>query len=228
MANAGLIRANRLLFAFACIASSVVQAQEPMALWYRPPVDQATPRRVGGGVRGATPALPWIAVVAPDHLARTRSAQPTLYWYLSDATTTRIEVALIVPGRAEPVLEALVSGSRAGLQAFRPGDFGMRLEPDVQYEWSIAVVSDPAERSRDVFASAALVRVDDPPELRERLTNGGERASVLARAGLWYDAFDALVSEVASRPGEAELRERLIGLLESIGLSDVAARERAR
>ena len=53
-----------------------------------------------------------------------------------------------------------------------------------------------------------------------------ERGRILAARGLWYDTL-ALVSDWITRyPGEPARRGQRAGLLEQVGLTDVAAYER--
>jgi len=195
---------------------------------YRPPASDLAPRRVGGNTRGLPAALPAVAVLVPDHLALTVSERPTLYWYLSRPTAARIELVVVDPRDARPVVEAVVVGERAGIQTFSLAERGVRLEPGVAYEWSVAVVADPAQRSRDVVAGGAVQRVEPSAALRSRLaaTGESERAAVLAAEGIWYDALAALSEPLAARPGDASLRARRAAVLEQAGLAEVAAFER--
>jgi hypothetical protein len=190
---------------------------------YRPPARDLAPRRVGGTARGVPGSLPSVAVLAPDHLGLTVSERPALFWYLSAPTRARIEIVVVDPRRAAPIVEAVVPGERAGVQAFDLAQRGVRLEPGVAYEWSVAVVADPAQRSRDVVAGGAVMRVEPSDALRARLAGATAqtRAAALAAEGVWYDALAA-----ASEAGDPASRARRAGLLEQAGLADVAAFER--
>jgi hypothetical protein len=194
------------------------------AVQYTPPAKDLAPRRVGGNTRGLPEAMPAVAVLAPDHLALTVSERPTLFWYLSAPTTARIELVVVDPRDARPVVEAVVAGERAGIQAFSLAERGVRLEPGVAYEWSVAVVADPAQRSRDVVAGGAVQRIEPSAALQSRLAGAGEgqRAVVLAAAGIWYDALAAL----SAGPDDAASRARRAAVLEQAGLPEVAAFER--
>jgi hypothetical protein len=92
----------------------------------------------------------------------------------------------------------------------------------------VAVVADPAQRSRDVVAGGAVQRIEPPAALAQRLAGAGDdaRAAVLAAEGIWYDALAALSEPLAARPGDAALRERRAAVLEQVGLAEVAAFER--
>jgi hypothetical protein len=198
------------------------------AVQYRAPASDLAPRRVGGNLRGLPEALPAVAVLAPDHLALTVSERPTLFWYLSQPTTARIELVVVDPRDSRPVVEAVVAGERAGIQSFSLAERGVRLEPGVAYEWSVAVIADPAQRSRDVVAGGAVQRIEPSADLQRRLAGAGEgrRAAVLAAEGIWYDALAALSEPLAARPGDASSRARRAAVLEQAGLPEVAAFER--
>jgi hypothetical protein len=213
----------RLRFALALVVTLApgAPAFPQDAVQYRPPAADLAPRRVGGNARSVPASLPSVAVLAPDHLALTVSERPTLFWYLSAPTQARIEVAVVDPRRPGPLVEAVVVGERAGVQAFDLARHGVQLEAGVAYEWSVAVVADPGQRSRDVVAGGVVQRVEPTAALRGQLAepDAQRRAGALAAAGIWYDALAAL-------SGDPALRATRAGLLDQAGLADVAAFER--
>jgi Domain of Unknown Function (DUF928) len=208
--------------------NEAVRATE--ALRYQPPAEDLAPRRVGGVTRGLPAATPWVEVLAPDHLGLTLSESPTLLWFLSAATGARIEVTLVDPRRSAPLVEAVVAGARAGIQVFDAGRYGVKLERGVQYEWSVAVVTDPEQRSRDMVTGGAIMLVAPADALRSRLRaiDVDHRAAALASAGIWYDALAVLSGRVAAHPGDHALQADRAALLEQAGLTEVAAFERGR
>ncbi len=216
--------------AASCLALAMPAAAQTAAgdaIAYKAPAGDLKPRRVAGNARGAVQSLPSVLVLAPDHLALTVSERPTLLWFLSAPTSAPVEIALVDPRRTAPVLERTVSGERAGIQAFRLDDGAAGLEPGVAYEWSVALVVDPAQRSRDVVTAGAVMRVDPTPGVRDALAGGDadRRAALLAGEGIWYDALAALSDALAQRPGDGRLRGRRAALLEQAGLPEAAAFE---
>lgn len=197
---------------------------------YQPPAEDLAPRRVGGAMRGQTAGTPWIEVLTPDHLGLTLLEQPTLLWFLSAPTDAHIELVLVDPRRSTPLVETAVAGAHAGIQVFDAGRYGIRLEPGVQYEWSVSVVVDPEQRSRDIVTGGALMLITPSDALRGRLSavDVEHRGAVLASAGIWYDAIAAMSERVAARPDDHTLLGRRAMLLEQAGLTEVAAFERAR
>jgi hypothetical protein len=67
------------------------QAVPTGMLVYQPPGRSATRSRIGGGTQAAAGGMLRELVLAPDHTGLTREEQPTLYWYIPQATTHPIE-----------------------------------------------------------------------------------------------------------------------------------------
>jgi len=198
----------------------VVAALDPSQLpHYTPPIGAASGmRRVDGAVRGGSDA-PTVLVLAPDHVGRTASASPTLYFFLSERVDAPIEVSVVDPNAVEPVAELTFAPPRAaGIHAVSLGDRGVSLKPGVVYRWSAALVRDAESRSGDVVASGAIERAGGAPK--------PANADTLAQAGFFYDALAALSGEIAAHPGDARYRARRAALLEAVGLTKVAAFDR--
>jgi Domain of Unknown Function (DUF928) len=130
-----------------------------------------------------------------------------------------------------PLLEvALASPIRAGLHRIRLADYNVRLTPEVPYDWSIAIVLDPTQRSQDIVVSGTIELVAPPEGLQGQLTQAGQMAAprLYAGAGLWYDALAALSTLIDAAPQERTLRQQRAALLEQEQLAEVAAYDRQR
>lgn len=197
---------------------------------YKPPVRGAPARRVGGGTRGAEQTLPSLAVLAPDHVAYTVSAQPALYWYLSKPTAVRIELTLVDEKGTEPLIERTVSDAKPGIHRLNLADFKVTLKPDEEYQWSVSLVPDPRERSNDVIAAGAVKRIAAAPSLASRTASASREdlPAVYAAEGIWYDAIAALSELIEARPSDPKLRLQRAALLEQAGLAEAAAYDRAQ
>jgi hypothetical protein len=191
---------------------------------YIPPVRSAPGGRVGGSTRGpGTP--PTLSALAPDHTGLTIQEQPSLYWYLSKPTSYPIEFTIIDDRAIQPLIERRLSGSlQPGMQRVRLAEYGLRLSVGVLYRWSVALVVDPDNRSRDVIAGGAIERIAPPTELRAKLARAGKtRAPYLyAEAGLWYDALAAISDLIDAAPNDQVLRQERASLLEQVGLPQIA------
>ena len=166
---------------------------------YVPPMRGAPSRRVGGSSRGVDDELPNIVALVPDHVGLTTMEHPTLYWYLSKPTAVPIEITLIREARIQPLIEASAGTAlAAGIHAIRLSDYGVNLVPGVEYEWSVALVLNPDERSHDIISAGAMMRVGLAPDQETRLAGIGRNVVGLAYAqeGIWYDAIATLSAAI--------------------------------
>lgn len=214
-----------------CLLASGAPAQEAAQSSgtpeYKPPVRGAPARRVGGSSRGAE-SLPFVAVIAPDHVGYTVSEQPALYWFISKASPVRVEITLIDSSGVKPVVEASVARAEPGVHRFSLADQNVRLKPGEEYQWSVSLVADDGQRSNDVVSQGALKLVAAPPQLASRLAGlpRESQAGAYAAEGIWYDAVAAISESIEQRPADRALRAARAALLEQVGLKDAAAFER--
>lgn len=199
------------------------------AMVYKPPMRGAPASRIGGGTRGTGKDNFVLSVLAPDHTGFSSQAQPTLYWYASGPSTTKLEVTVIADTAERPVLTQNIKVTRGGVQSFDLAKHGITLKPDTEYEWFVSAVPDPAQRSKDTTSGGTIRRVAPNPDVQARVSAAGERQAPLiyAEAGLWYDALDAISRLVERYPNDAELRAQRAALLDQVGLSAAAASDRA-
>jgi hypothetical protein len=162
-----------------------------------------------------------LSVLAPDHTGLTAVEQPSLFWFISNPITLPLELTVMDPRRAQPLLEtSLPAPQQGGIQRVRLSDHGVRLEPGVAYRWFIAVVADPGRRSRDILSGGAIERIDLPTDLQARLATAQaqEKPAVYAEGGYWYDALAAISDLIESAPGNGALQSERQDMLKQIGL----------
>jgi Domain of Unknown Function (DUF928) len=202
--------------------------QAPSEPEYKPPLRGAPGGRVGGASRGtvkATVPLPTIQLLAPDRNAGlTTSASPTLYFFISGPVGWRTQFTISAPNVPSPIVEADIPMPReAGIYAVRTADYHVRLEPGVPYTWSVSVILNPKSRSRDIVASATLLRTAPDPALAGALQSApaNRRVALLAQAGIWYDAVAAAAEMEAS-----DRHAALDALMNEVGLVEPARYDR--
>jgi len=206
--------------------ATLVPAEAPV---YRP-----DPELAGGSLAsersapviraGVASGLPEIRALGPEHVGATAIAAPTLYWFLSEASSVPVRITLTSEAVAAPLLDLRVEPPvGAGLHALRLERRGVRLDPGVTHRWFVALVPDPENRATDLVASAAVRRVAAADALTGQLAAAApaEHAHVLAAAGYWYDAFDTLTRWIQIEPAAERLREHRAALLEQVGLAGV-------
>jgi len=211
----------------------VVAAAPPSAARlpvFVPPKRGAPQTRVGGATRGTkTPGTPSLQALVPEDGGLTVEAQPVLYWYLSQETRGRIDVTIVDEASAVPVLETTIAGPLApGVHPIRLADHQVSLAPGINYQWFVALVPDAQRRSNDVIAGGGIERVAPSEPLREKLAaaEAPSRSFLLAEAGIWYDALDAISRAIEVSPGDSEARSSRAALLEQVGLAEIARVER--
>jgi hypothetical protein len=216
-----------LVLSLWCFAHSA-SAQMAKAPHYRPPMPDAPVVRVDGHSRGPDDVILTLTVLAPEHVGLTTKEQPSLFWYQSKAAKTRFELTIMEAKGVEPILEVkLHNPSIDGIQRLRLSDYSARLKPAVEYRWTVAMIVDPDNRSRDVVASGVIRRVEPPTNLKNRLAKSSpaEVAFVYADEGIWYDSLEALSDEIENQPQNKGLHEQRAVFFLQVGLKEAALHE---
>lgn len=195
---------------------------------YKPPPRGAPGGRVGGASRGtikATVPLLTIDLLAPGgHTGLTTSATPTLYFFVSLPSAWPTQFTISTATQPKPILEVNIPAPpEAGVYSVRSADYPVRLEPGLLYTRSVSVILSPNARSRDIVASASLLRTVAEPTIEAPLGAAppNRRAALLAQAGLWYDAV-AAAAEMAA----LDRRAALDALMNEVGLVEPARYDR--
>jgi hypothetical protein len=191
---------------------------------YKPPLRGAPGGRIGGGTRGLKDAIT-LFVLAPNHVGLTVQEQPTLYWYLSKPTSYRIIIKIVENQTQSPIFEKQSNPpAQPGVQPIRLADYKVHLSPHTEYRWSVTAAPDPDDRSKDIRAGGLIERIEIPESVRSKLGQAekGEIPQIYAEAGIWYDALMAISDLIDARPEDGVLRKQRSGLLEQVGLSEVA------
>jgi Domain of Unknown Function (DUF928) len=194
-------------------------------LLYKPPADAGNiPTRVSGGARGGGVDVTLYAL-APNHVAITTKAQPSLFWFQSKPAKAKFELTLVEPKKPKPLLSLTgPEANNAGIHRIKLDKYKVELQPDVPYEWSVAIVPDAESRSKDVVAKGVIKRIAPSGELTRKLEGASDldRAAAYARAGVWYDALDTISDAIETHPGDTSLRVQRAVLLQQVGLEEAA------
>jgi hypothetical protein len=199
---------------------AAVASEDDEPVIYVPPRRGAPRARVGGGLRGA-PALPVPLALAPDHLAQTISARPSLFWHIDGVPPrgTQLVFTLIDETGIDPLAEVeLPRPAGPGIQRIDLARLGIRIETGVEYQWSVALIADPGRRADDMVSFGYLRRVAAPRDLARKSTS----ASSYAARGFWYDALASISDAIETAPGDRGLRLQRNALLRQVQL-DAAA-----
>ncbi len=191
-------------------------ANEAATFSYKPPLRGAPATRVGGGTRSVGSRSFTVSVLAPNETGFTTRDTPTIYWYVSEPVESPVEVTLTttepLKDATPPALEiTLQPPISKGVHALRLADHGVVLKPGVEYQWFVAVVGNPAQRSSDIIAGGAIKRLAEAD---------------YAKDGLWYDTIDQLSRRISANPADLRLRQQRAALLDQVGLREAAAFDR--
>ncbi len=197
-------------------------------LKFLPPTTAAPSVRVTGGSRGSGDATLTLDVLAPDDVGVTTREQPSLFWFQSKPANAKFELTLLQENKAKPIVQVAVERStKAGIQRLKLADTGAKLVPGVEYQWVVALVTDPDNRSSDLVASGVIKRIEPAAGLKERVAKAtpDSLAAVYAEAGVWYDALAALSDQIDAQPENKSLRQTRADLLRQVGLKAAAGSE---
>lgn len=200
--------------------------EDPSIPIYAPPKKFSPRARVGGEMRGTDGSDPELQALVPDHVGLTVKREPVLNWFLSKRTSYPVRFTLVDNRLVKPIHEApLPSPKEAGVQSINLKDYGLRLEPDVQYRWYVSVIRNPDSPSQDIVAGGVIERCEFNECLvvpGANLTCNVEGVSENARAGLWYDAMACVCDLIKANPTDVQLRRQRAALLKQVGLHGVA------
>ncbi len=197
---------------------------------YKPPRVGKPARTVGGGSRGPGDGIPELYVLVPNHVGQTASEQPALFWFIDElpAEPMRVDFTLLDEDGIDPIVQVTLPAiTRAGIHRIDLAQYGVKLQPGVEYEWSVSLVPDEKARAKDIVASGFIDRVEKPSGIDSELAESDHKASavyVFASRGLWYDALTAIDEQIEKQPGDAELSQIRAALLRQVGLETVAER----
>jgi hypothetical protein len=121
--------------------------------------------------------------------------------------------------------------AKAGvMQAQLPAD-ASELVVGRKYLWSVALVCNPNDRSKNPVAQGQAQRVAASPELTRQLAaanSAAAKAQIYAQQGLWYDALATIWFASSSNPKDRTLQEQLLAVLTQMGQTGVAKLEKQR
>ncbi len=203
-------------------APEVKKADGPVK--FNPPMLGKPGKRVGGGTRGVdTTGLKLVALV-PDYAGTTSVAQPSFCWYISRPTDIMIEIVLDDGKSVKPVYEKkLNKPPKEGIYCSSLSGSGVSLQPAMEYQWFVAIVPDPEQRSKDIVSGGSVIFTPAQPGLSKEFsaTGGMDLIRKYAANGYWYDAIEKAVSLSQRDPGNEALRRARSELLGQVGLPDL-------
>lgn len=183
----------------------------------------STNRLSGMGVRSSEKQIEFLfSALTPTHLGLTSLSQPNLFWFISKPISESfqfIEFVLNSEDSITPLIRTRLSQlEKSGIHQLNLAEFDIKLKPGIEYSWSIALVKNPQARSLDIVSSSKIkyVKPDKKLQLRLQKSSGGQRASIYAQTGYWYEAIATAIRQ------PKEYYYNLTLLLDQVGLQKIA------
>ena len=195
-----------LVAAWLCDAA----AAQVAAPAYQSRFADAPPARVGQASRGEGSTVQ-LVVLAPDRKGASAQPSPRLCWFLSGPSDRALEVVVQERGADQPLLERRLDAAGGGFQSIDLHELGIVLEPGKEYEWSVALIVDPARRASDLFSKGVVQYV--PPDGALPSGTPEQMVNEFLAQGYWYDAIALMQQTLVSNPGSADMiaqRQRVL------------------
>jgi len=228
--GAEIVRADDAPAKASAAAQAPTSTQTSAHVRFRPQTKDAGSVRVTGGSRGTGESSVTLDVLAPDEVGITTQEQPSLFWYQSKPANAKFELTLLQDNKVKPIVQVQMErSSKAGIQRLKLADYGAKLTPGVEYQWVIALVADPDNRSKDLVASGVIKRIEPDANLKTKLASAtpAALAGIYADAGIWYDALSVLSDQIEAAPESQALRQTRADLLRQVGLNTAASSDLA-
>lgn len=184
------------------------------------PKPVAQKRVNGGGSRGCggqdslAPGAVILLVPSEEIAHRTVSAQPELFFNVSQIPASPLKFTLVQPGVGEPLVETLIEVDAKGLWSVKlPNTITLKYQQI--YFWNVVMLCNETET--DQVVRAAIQRVQSSPSLNQALSKSDllDKAQEYARNGIWYDALATAKQAAQNNP------EYWNQLLNEVGFNEI-------
>lgn len=163
-----------------------------------------------------------VALIPDDQLGLTSMERPTLLFHIPPTSASNIKVTLQDESGATLYTKTSATPAQPDFVQFRFSDFNdsPTLISDKTYQWTFTLLCDPKNPSANVTVSGNIRRIElDLILIRELKTaKPGDRATLYAVNGLWYDTVATLAEAFQSEPNNSQLAQEWKELLKSVGL----------
>jgi hypothetical protein len=154
-----------------------------------------------------------------DYVGLTLQKSPVVYYFLSKGTSLPMRFALRDPRKTYVIDLPLTSPNQAGFWPVRFSDYGIALDPGVQYQWFVTVVQDSDFPSKNLVVGGSIECCsEDQFFIWDGRRCDVETVHAYLKAGIWYDGFTCLSELIEADPHDQSLRRLRYRLLTPSGL----------
>lgn len=210
-------------------AASGLLAQTVTAQFSSPP-GQGTPKgTAGGGSRPMDQACLkqshrqglLVAMAPTKFIGLTPHASPTVWVYLPDTVAKTLEFSLFTH-KQEGIYQVNLPIRTPGLVKIRlPSE--AKLIPAKPYSWTVALVCNPEDRTRDWLVTGQIQYQPLNADLQRQLAGATaeQQVKLYAQSQFWYEAFDTYL-KLQPRSGSANWVTLWSDLLKTAELPEIA------
>lgn len=150
---------------------------------------------------------------------KTASSTPSLFFYVPKYTAVNTGELVLIDREGNYIyLSSFALGDTPGvIKLSLPKS--VILEIGREYQWQLAIVCNPDDRSADYYIQGKIEITELSPDLRNQLELESEaiaKAKLFADAGIWYDTLELAAQARQQKP------KAWTDLLASVGLKDFA------
>ena len=197
---------------------------------FDPPPGQGTPKGTSGG--GSRPIVPSCLVpsdskatpilLAPKrYLGLTTQSHPTFWVHLPATTAKTIEFSLFDRTRKGIYQVSLPTPSSAGLLAIPLPKTEPGLSNDRSYNWTVALVCNPKQRTEDSVMGGWIQRKTPSDRLKQALKQDShaiDHAKLYLQANFWYDAIATLLELPPENKDSLAFKKLRLNAFDSAGI----------
>ena len=207
-----------------------------MAAEFKPPQRGLPGRREGGGTRdpfACTQGTPsqLTAILPATNLGLTTAEYPRFFWFMPKTKAKFAEFTLFDVNEQmddrTPIYKTTFNITGTPGVASLPLPDKATIPPLVvgkDYHWSVALVCNPGDRSKDIKVNGWVQRIIPPASLANQLAKAspGNRVVLYANNGLWFDTVTTLAEQRCTHPSDSALAASWAELLKSVQLGTIA------
>jgi hypothetical protein len=125
-----------------------------------PQIEHVSVRQESAGARSPDSTSTSIYAWCPDETGATVKERPLLAWYLSQPTLRTITVTLSNEEKHKSIHLWTSTGKVSpGIHLLDTSSSGFSLEEGVAYKWTVRVINDETDPSKDLFSSGFILRM---------------------------------------------------------------------
>lgn len=182
--------------------------------------DRVSTNNISGGTR-TEDELKLTALLPENQYGRTVSAHPTFFVYLPPTNSQEIFFSIQDEARNSLYQTTLNGSGEGGVISFTLPENAPELALNTNYQWFFAPIEENSVLRPDNYGVTGWIKRVENVAINNS-ENIIEQATDYAKAGVWYDTLELLVSAQKQDPNNEIFAREWHDLLEQVGLENIA------